>query len=229
MEENTIAVVDTSVESKLQNNGLMIVDRAKSLTIATSADYELAGQMLVEIKASTKAVKDYWKEPKSSAAAQHKLLCDKEKQMLDPLVKAEAIIKSAMVSFQAAVEKARREAEEAARKRQAEEAERLLAQAIKAEGEGNESEAAASMAMAQMVDDMRPVVSVEKPTAAGTSIRKTWKARITDPKAVPSYVNGIEVREINMSALNSLAKMTNGTIEIPGVEFYQESTLSVRS
>ena len=86
-----------------------------------------------------------------------------------------------------------------------------------------------SMAMAQMIDDMKPTQAVAKPTASGTSVRKMWKARVVDPKLVPAYVNGIEVREIKMSALNNLAKMTNGELQVPGVEFYEESGIVARS
>jgi len=220
---------DNSMEQQLQTTGKQMVDRAKSVVINTYEDYENAGKFLVEIKSRMKVVKDYWKKPKADAAAAHKTICDREKEMLKPLTDAEAAIKKTMVAYQAAVEKARREAEEEARRRQQEETDRLLAQAIAAQENGNEQDAAINMAMAQMVEEMNPAQGISKPTAAGTSIRKTWKARVIDPKLVPAYVSGIEVREIKISKLNELAKMTNGTLEIPGVEFYVDQQLSVRA
>lgn len=221
--------MELTVEQQLQTSGKLMVSKANSITITTNEDYEEAGRFLVEIKTRMKQVKDYWAEPKKQAASAHKMICDKEKQMLTPLNTAEAMIKKSMVTYQAAVEKARREAEEAARKRQQEEADRLLAEALKAESNGDDQTAAINMAMAQMIDDMKPSQQFDKPVATGTSIRKTWKAEITNPKLVPAYVNGIEVREIKMSALNELAKMTNGTLEIPGVRFYQDSVLFART
>ena len=228
MADTMIAVADSTVEQKLQSSGQLMVEQARNMTISSHEDYEQAGKALVEIKTRMKQVKDYWKKPKADAAAAHKTICDREKEMLTPLTEAETIIKKTMVTYTEAVEKARREAEEAARKRQQEETDRLLAQALKAEEEGDDQGAAVNMAMAQMIDDMKPAQGIAKPTAAGTNIRKTWKARVTDPKVVPAYVNGIEIREISMSALNNLAKMTSGTLEIPGVEFFLESTLAVR-
>lgn len=228
MAETMIAVTGSAIEQKLQSSGKLMVEQARNMTISSHDDYEQAGKALVEIKTRMKQVKDYWKKPKADAAAAHKTICDREKEMLTPLTEAETIIKKAMVIYTAAVEKARREAEEAARKRQQEETDRLLAMALKAEEEGDDHGVAVNMAMAQMIDEMKPTQGIAKPSAAGTSIRKTWKARVLDPKAVPAYVNGIEIREIKMSALNDLAKMTNGTLEIPGVEFYQENTLAVR-
>ena len=149
--------------------------------------------------------------------------------MLRPLSEAEKIIKNSMVVYQTAIEAERRKAEEEARRRKQEEVDRLLAESMKAEEKGNVVDAATNMAMAQMIDDMPSNVEMVAPKASGTSIRKTWKARIVDPKLVPAYVSGIEVREIKMSALNQIAKMTNGTLDVPGVEWYEEQTVSVRA
>lgn len=229
MADTMMAVDSATVEQKLVSSGQLMIERANNMTVNSQDDYEQAAKALVEIKTRTKQIKDYWQKPKADAAAAHKTICDKEKEMLKPLNEAESIIKRTMVAYQNAVEKARIEAEEAAKKRKQEETDRLLAQAIKAQEEGNDHDAEINMAMAQMIDDMNPVQSILRPKAAGTSIRKTWKARVINEKAVPAYVNGIEVRKISITALNDLAKMTNGTLEIPGVEFYQESTLSVKT
>lgn len=70
---------------------------------------------------------------------------------------------------------------------------------------------------------------VEPAKAAGTTINKRWKARVVDETAVPAYVNGMELRKINQSALDALARMSKGEASIPGVEFYQDTTISVRT
>lgn len=220
---------ELSIESQLESSGNLMIAEAQRMTIESQSDYEYAGRFLVEIKTRTKQVKDYWAKPKSDAKSAHQTICDREKEMLRPLADAEAIIKKSMVNYQAAVEKARREAEEAARKRQQEEADRLLEQAIAAEECGNDRDAAVNMAMAQMVSDMNATPVIAAPKATGTSVRKTWKARIVDPTLVPAYANGLEIREIKMTALNSIAKMTNGTASIPGVEFYEDIGIAANS
>ena len=233
MAANTAVVekraVETSIENQLESSGNLMVAEARQMTIESQNDYDNAGRFLVEIKTRAKQVKDYWAKPKSDAKAAHQTICDREKEMLRPLADAEAIVKQSMVKYQAAVEQARREAEEAARKLQQEEADRLLEQAIAAEQNGNDRDAAVNMAMAQMVIDMAATPVVATPKAAGISVRKTWKTRITDPTIVPAYANGLEIREIKMSALNTIAKMTNGTASIPGVEFYEESSIAASS
>lgn len=218
-----------TVEQRLERSTQLMVQQAKSLTITTQEDYKAAADALSEIKKRAKQVKDYWQKPKADAAAAHKTICDKEKEMLAPLNEAEKIIKNTMVVYHAALEEARRKAEEEAKKRKQEEVDRLLSESMTAEQNGDTVSAATTMAMAQMIDDMPSSVVLDNPKASGTSVRKTWKAKIVDPKIVPAYVNDIEVRTINMSALNQLARMTSGTLSVPGVEFYEESSISVRT
>lgn len=218
-----------TMEQQLEQSGKLAVQAAKELTITTQEDYEKGAAYLAGIKTREKQIKDYWSGPKQAAKKAHQDICDREKQMLKHVQEAEQIIKKSMLDYQRAVEKARREAEAEARRRQQEEAMRLVDQAAQAEEKGDDQAAAINMAMAEMVSEMPAAPQVATPTAAGTSIRKTWKARITDPKAVPAYYNDMEIRNINMSVLNNYARLTKGTVQIPGVEFYQESSLGVRT
>jgi len=82
--------------------------------------------------------------------------------------------------------------------------------------------------MRDMMDAGEPEQAQPTAAARGVSVRKTWKARVTDPKLVPAYFDGYELREINMTALNGLARQYEGGLNIPGVEFYRDETLSVR-
>ena len=233
MVENQLAVVkpekDKTLEHQLETSGQLTIKEAMSLNIESQKDYEQAGKFLVEIKTRAKQVKDYWAQPKTAAKNAHQTIVDREKAMLAPLMEAEKMVKNSMVNYQAAVERARRQAEEEARKRQQEEADRLLQQALDAQDSGNDQDAEINLAMAEMVDQMPAQSPIEAPKAVGTSVSKTWKARVVDEKAVPAYINGMMLRKVDMSALNNIAKMTKGTAEIPGVEFYQDMTISARS
>ena len=53
--------------------------------------------------------------------------------------------------------------------------------------------------------------------------------RLMNEAAVPAYVNGMELRKINLTALDALARMSKGEASIPGVEFYQDTTISVKA
>ena len=225
---NVIPLSSLSIEDQLAATGQAMVQDAKDMRITCQTDYENAGQALRKIKDQAKRIKDYWDGPKSKAKAAHQEIVDKEKAMLKALNDAEAIIKATMKTYLDAIEKARREAEAEAKRRQEEEAARLLEQAVTAEQSGDDQAAAVNMAMAEMVSDMAAPPIIEAPKAAGISTRKAWKARVVDPSKVPAYVNGMEIRTINMSALNNIARMTKGSASIPGVEFFEETSIGAR-
>ena len=234
MEAREVAVMKpeekSAIEKSLQYAGQSAVEFARSLTIVNDEQNQKAAEFLKEIKKRSKEIADYWKGPKAAAQAAHKAVVDREKQMLAPLSEAEKIIKGNMVKYQQAVEKARMEAEAEARKKQQEERDRLLAEAAQAELEGRETEAAVGVAMAEMVEDMQaPDVGMNAAKVEGVGVRKSWKARIVDASQVPAYVNGMEIRKIDLSALGQLARLSKGTASVPGIEFYEESNISVRS
>jgi len=218
--------MDTTMEQELERSGAMVVQNAKGLTITTNEDYERGNALLKDIKVKIKAVKDYWKEPKAAAQQAHKQLVAREGAMLKPLEAAESLIKRAMLDYTTAQEKAAREAAEAARREREAEARRLEAIAAQAEADGDTDTAEIMRDMAEAV----PVAEVIQaaPKGGGVSVRRTWKARVIDPKLVPAYFDGIELRTINMAALNTLAKW-NRDKAIPGVVFYEDATMSVRA
>ena len=220
----------TEQEKQLEENGQLMVRQAEELTVKTDEDYASAGKVLVEIKTRIKQVQDYWSPLKKNASEAHKALCNREKEMLQPLKDAETVIKKTMLAYTTEVERKRRAEEEEIRRRQQEEAERLLADAVQAQESGDEMSAQMNLAMAQMVNEMTPMdVSSPAPKASGTSIKNVWKARVTNPTAVPAYINGMEIRQIDMAALNRIAKMSNGKMTISGVEFYEDSVMAVRT
>lgn len=226
---NEVITNQPSVENELRAAGDATIQTAKSIKIADNAAYESAAAFLVEVKRRAKQVEAYWKPLKEKAKAAWQDIVDKEKAMAAPLAEAEKIIKAGMSRYSTEQENIRRAAEAEARRRQREEADRLLAEAYAAEKAGNAASAAASVAMAEMVEDMAaPAVVAEAPKAAGVSVRKTWKARVIDPDAVPIIANGVVIRPIDASKLDGIARLTKGTAVIAGVEFYEESTTAVR-
>lgn len=218
-----------SIEQQLQAAGLAAISEAKSLKIENQQDYDRAAAFLLEIKRRAKQMKDYWKPTKEAAKAAHSQVCQREKEMLAPLEEAEKAIKASMAGYQMAVQIARLQAEQEARRRQQEERDRLLAEAAEAEKSGDMQGAMVGMAMAEMVEDMKAPNTVSFEQAKGTSTRRRWRARVIDERAVPAYSGSIQLRKIDQSALDKLAAMSEGTAQVPGVEFYQETIISARA
>lgn len=220
MENNSIMVRDNSIAAQMAATGQQMVADARALTIANDADYAEAGAVLRRIKEQTKKIKDYWAEPKARAKAAHQEIVDREKAMLKSLTDAETIIKGTMKGYVDAVEKAKREAEEEARRRQKEQADLELEAILFGDEMAHE-------AAQELVQKATP--DVETPKAQGIGVRKQWKARVIDEKQVPAYSgDGYELRTINMAALNMIARMSKGAAVIPGIEFYEDTVISAR-
>lgn len=223
------AVRVDDVESSLERAGAATVTAAQALRIVDEPGYQAAGEFLRDVKTRAKQVAEYWKPAKDKAKAAHQDIVEREKAMLVPLKEAEAIVKVSMAAYQRAVEAERRRMAEEARKAREAETERLLCEAMAAEQGGDATGAAVNLAMAQMVEDMPSAPVCAAPKAAGTGLRKAWKARVIDPDAVPVSANGVLIRPVDLTALNSIARLTKGTPHIPGVEFYEETTISARA
>ena len=98
----------TEQEKQLEENGQLMVRQAEELTVKTDEDYASAGKVLVEIKTRIKQVQDYWSPLKKNASEAHKALCNREKEMLQPLKDAETVIKKTMLAYTTEVERKRR-------------------------------------------------------------------------------------------------------------------------
>lgn len=221
-------MTEMTIEKQLQQAGEATMLQACQLQVETQAQYESAAGFLKAIKERMAQVKAYWKQPKETARAAHKAICDREKAMLAPLESADNVTRGAMKQYLSIVEARRKAEQEALEEARRAETERLLESALEAETDGDCAASAMAMAMAEMVEDMPVATAGPAPSAEGTSIRTTWKARVVIPEEVPAYAWGMEIRKIDMSALNAIARQTKGTAKIDGVVFYQDKQIAVK-
>lgn len=213
----------------LSQETALVVQQANAFVVESNEQFGAAGAFLTEIKTAAKKVTEFFKDSKDKAKAAHQAICDAEKTLLDPLKLAEVTVKGTMGAYQTRIRIEQERAEAEARRRQQEEAERLAREAVAAEESGDAVGAEIAMHAAAMVEDMKPVATVQAPKAAGISTRMKWVADIVNPQAVPAYVNGIEVRPIDTMALAKLAQLSSGTLEVPGVKFRQEAVIAARA
>lgn len=213
---------------EIREEVLPVVREANQIAVASSEQFQSASDFLKAIKNAQKKVKDFFSPLKESTRSAWKAVCDKERSMLDPIEAAEKEIKSKLLSYQQEQERLRLEQE---RKLQAEaeararkERERLSARAGKAEASGKEEKAEALREQAESV--VAPIVSVqsEAPKVEGISIRKTWRARVVNAKAISR-----EWLIVNEKALQAFARSTKGTVKVDGVEFFEEASMSAGS
>ena len=223
--------MNTTLEQRFVQVGQLAIKAANELSVTDGESYATAAKYTQGYAARKKEIEDYWREPKQAANRMHKDLVAREKTMLQPIEQANTIVQNKMKAYITEQERIRRQAEEEARRLREEEAKRLLEEAVKAEAEGDAESAAMNMAMAETVSEMDVAPSVahlEPLKVEGVSSRKTWKARVTNETLVPAYYNNMELRTINSSMLNTIARTTKGTAKIPGVEFYEDISLTRR-
>lgn len=207
---------------------------ASAIVISDNTQYKNAAVTLGDVKDRRKAVVDFFAEPKQKSHDAWKSIVAKEKFFTDRLDAIEKAIKSAMVKFQSEQERTRKEledklrheAEEKARK----EREKLLAQAKKAEANGNSGKAEELHERAETVMAAPVFVPSKVAPIAGVNTKKIWRVEVTDKNAFietalknQMLLNLIEIDE------SALLKVRSLCANIPGIRFFQEDSISVKS
>lgn len=219
VETKAIALPDTkSVDTK----ALAAIEAAKGIMISNRPTYEHAGSFLVGLKAIEKEINDTFDPVIKSAYEAHKAAIAARDKHRSPIIEAEKIVKLKMGEFQKVEEKRLREEEERLREmaRQEEEAERnRMADRLIEEGRPEEA-----LALLGQQVETPPIIMPEMtaPKIKGVMTRTVWKFRIKDEKLIPrDYLVVDEVK------IGKMIRATEGKIEIPGIEVYQEKEIAV--
>ena len=217
-------------EAELSKAVTEIEFQAESIIITTDDDYRNAGEFGRLLKKKSAEVTEFFAPMKKAAHDAHKQVCDREKQMLTPLVNAEKIIKKAMSTWALEQERKRKEEEERLRKLAEEEANRLLEQAIVAEASGKADEASTALLNAEVVAQAGKsiVLDAPKPKVEGVSTSTDWEIESIDASLVPISIAGMEIRPVDEAAVKRLIKASKGKIEIPGVKYKEVVRMSFK-
>jgi hypothetical protein len=215
------------------------VAQAAGITIADSIDYELACSFLTMIAGRKKQVGETF-DPivkKSYDAWQEAI--KQRKKFLDPLETAEADVKKKVATWHDEQERLRREQEQ--RDTQAaREAQEAAALQEAAELEANGEKELAQMVLEDAAKAPAPVVVTPSsvPKQAGIAKQKVWKWRDTADrvqtlralvKAAAKDDRWLAYLALNESAVTAAAKSQKDLAQVPGIQFYAESGVSVRS
>ena len=145
----------------------------------------------------------------------------------DKLKNAENIIKRGILSWEAKIAEENRRQQEIANRaaKEAEERARaaLVVKAETAIAEGKPELAVAYVEKAEAVIVAPVNVAVER-RASGISIPKIWKFRITDSSLIPD-----EFWILDETKIGKVVKAMKETTKIPGVEAFDEATVSAKS
>ena len=229
----TIAVMDERDVEVIREEVAPVIAHANGLTVASAEQYQDAADFLKRVKGAQKMVTDHFAPMKTAAHAAWKTICAKENEAQEPLTAAEKTVKSRMLTWYQEQERIRREqerklqAEAEARARQ--ERERLEKAAAKLKTEELREQ---RMEEAQQVVAAPVYVAPTAPAVKGQSIRRVWRAKVSDPQAaiaaLMQWPDWQAYISINEGELHRFAARTKGQVQVPGVEFSEEANLSSR-
>lgn len=225
-----IQIVEPDITAISQDQ-LRMVQVAKSFIVQDQASHAAALDFLQQVARMEKLGKALFAESKDSLNKAGKALRAAEAKLILPCTEARRIITYEKIAPFEAEERRKAEAEscrlaEIARKQ---EEERLLADAIEAEQQGDKQ--AADQILAETVT--APVVRVEPQiaTAKGVTTATVWHAEVTDKLALIRYVaehpEWVNLLDPVMPALNSLARSQKDSLAIPGVKAVSERNYRV--
>ena len=223
-------VIDT-VEDSLTQEASLIEQKAQSVVVASDADYSAAGDLTKAVKQMQKKVEEYWEPMRVSAKKAYDDILAHKKAMVEPLKAAEKILKTKMGDYSMEKERKRRAQEEMMRKLAEQEMNRKLEEAAEAEAAGDATGAEYAMAEAEVLEGVSIGGSIvsQAPKAQGVSQSKSWKIVCIDASKVPVVFGGVEIRPVDERAVMRLIKESKGTVQIPGIQYEETVSISVRS
>ena len=217
-------------EAELSRSVSAIELEAESIIIENDIDYSSAAEFGRKLKQAASEVAAFFKPMKEAANRAHREVCGREKVMLNPLTRAESTLKRTIGDYSLRKERERQAAEAEARRLAKEEADRKLAEAVKAEESGDAAAAHDALMDAQMADSMSRSMQVSSPAPKhdGISQSKDWQIASIDGTKVPIVFNGMELRPVDEKAVIRIIRASKGKINIPGVEYVETIKTSIR-
>ncbi len=224
-------VLDTAENEELGKEVSLIESQAMSVEVTSDESYQYAAEITQSVKKAQKQVEEFWEPLRVATKKPYDEVLARKKDMLDPLKKAEKILKDKMGSFYIEKERRRKEQEEKMRRLAQAEVDKKLAEAIEAQNNGDVAGAEFALADAEVMDGIAStgVIPAQATKADGVSTSKSWKITSIDENLVPISLNGAVIRPVDQSAVMALIKASKGKIEIPGVKFEETVTISVRT
>lgn len=212
-------------ETSLEKRAKDALEYVNALEIKDDTALQTGNKVLVRIGVIRKEITKFFAEPIKKAHEAHKAILAKKKEVENPLIEAEKILKPKIrvyvIEQQRIKEKAERKAreEEERKKREAEEAVRRAADL---ENEGKTEEALNALDEAEKIETEKPKTEVPKgPTMAGVHTRKYWRWIVVDASKIPQ-----QYWMLDKAKIDAEVRQFKGDAAIPGIEAYEETDIA---
>lgn len=238
-QQQLVSLNIASPSDPAMTGGLGALESAECLAVCDQDSYEMAGAEVRRIAGVVKRLEDLRLSITRPMDEAKQRVMDLFRGPTAQYEQARATIEGKMLSHRRAEEKARAEREAEQRRLAAEEESRrqaaLLEQAQAAEAAGDAERAQAALDAAAAPPPPPPVAPMaEAPKAAGTSVRKLWKAECTDLDAlIKAAAAGNQLARsvliCDTKALGAQARALQNRLVIPGVRVWPEDSLAARA
>jgi hypothetical protein len=216
------------VVDELETKARAWPDRARAAVIVDDATFLAAGQLTTEIKALRKEIAETFNPIITKAHEAHQEALAQKKRHETPLIEAEGIIKRALSDYDT---ERQRKADEERRRLEAQaralEEERLLADAIAAEQDGDGE--AADQILAEPVV-LAPVATIAPAKAEGISFREDWTFELVSivdvARHVAEHPEDANMLTLNTSAVRQMVRARKNLFRVPGIRAYATKTVA---
>lgn len=223
----------TIAAPELEQRVKTLGDEARAFEVVDQVTYDFAVERLKGVVALRNEIVEHHAEMKRRTHQAWQAVLAAEKKLLDPVADAERVYKRHIGDYE--TEQRRIEAERLALAEA--EAQRIAAEQREREIEQAEAAGADPEEVAAICAEPLPVVAPAPPRptfqrAAGVSTASNWKGQCFSPallvKAIADGKANINLVSANETAINALARATRGTLQVPGIRFFNEPTVRTR-
>jgi len=207
----------------------VLTQKSNDLVIVNHEDLGKAAALQKQAKDEIKIIETAFKPHKENAFKAHRDLCSAEAEQLVPFKKITSILKPKILKFQKDEEdrlqkeqqerEKQQRIEEATAKQKAQEMKDKQVEELMDAGDYEKAEEIMEAPTPQPVAAYVP--EPEKIKVTGAGVRKIWKGRVLDFSKVDD-----RFKVIDQQAINKMAGICKDKQKEPGLEFYEDTTLS---
>lgn len=229
---SAVAAVETEPELQIERDER--VSEANALTVRDQTSYDAAASMMFGLVELRKKIVEHHKASRMASYAAWKAVCAAEASLLDPVEKAEQIVKEKLAVYEAEQRRIQEEAERKAR----EELDRLAAEVTEVAIEQAEASGATAAEVQAIIDQPiclpKPIVATTHQRAKGVIPSTTYRAEVTDIKklalAVAQGIVSSAYIMPNQKALDAAARAQRTELArfVPGVKAVPATSISAR-
>jgi len=205
-------------EQEIKKQSSLIVRKAVKIQVTDQKTLSVAETILVQVKDIIKGVTDYFEDPIAKAHAAHKAILAKKNEALDPLLKAEKFLKSAVRDYLVEEERKRRAAEEQRKFEQ----EALLAKLEKERDDGDTKLADETFDKIEEIHAESMKVE-ELPQMVGVTKKTLIRWRVSNLSLVPR-----DLLTVDKPKVDEIVKRMKMNAEIPGIEIYEDLIVAMK-